>query len=652
MDLASVAFDWNTSDWKPKVDGTPPLFVVGGPKPGQNTCRYDYGYALHGRSFSGSRHLLGYLGGPFAEGSAIVAEKFEREGDQIRLIFRYDASPATLPKRYGNVCFFAASLDDLLPDGTYHLTVELKDLPADLNVPAIQRLEFQKPDPRIRQAQAYIELVKKRSPQELFDDYCAQAARMTGINAPHEGTFLGTTLLDRADEDSQRLETLKREIIGRGTAVSPLLVEALRTQAVRNPDLRPDQSIPPPGMARELMDMLTQIRDARAAAVMLDILSGRLRCNRFVVHAAVEHIEKLTLVRFRKFDPHHGSYEEAVCGPDATAEPFKAEDREPYERALAAKYARWIAGHPANHADASPWASEAVRMARAWLDADDLAEAYNAASFLRGGARQSRIIDEDPVHTTRRIAAILERCEVAGSEKTDQGFAYYAYRYKPTGQPLPVSIHNWAGLLTSGPPVPHEYAGLLIRLDREMPEYPGAMAGELLKVGGSAAMAYRVEAYKRLLADVKKAGIDPKTDLNRIQDRKHQPLVWDCQLFRWGIERWAGQTFAADADLDAWWSAKKGGTQQQWLEAGLTVTAARGDAGDRQSQYLLRLLLGDALPNPPDHPVWMEPGWGSDPPPRAEQGEPFRVKWLADHAGRLSCEVERGAFVLRPPGHL
>jgi hypothetical protein len=648
MDLAGVVFDWNTSNWKPKVESPPPLVVIGGMKPEQDRCRYEYIYAVNGRSFAGSRFLLGYLGGAFPEGSTILAETFERQGEQIRLVFRYSAT-STAPKRNGPACFFAATLDESLADGIYHVTVELKDVPAGLIVPAIQRLTFQKPDPRIKRAQEELEQVKSLTSQELFDRYREHASTMKGISAPHEGRFLGNTPLDFADDDTRQLRMLKSEIIRRGTEISPLLLEALKEQAVRNPELPPDQSNPPAGMARELMEMLTQIGDARAAPVMVDILSGKLRCNRFVVHAAVEHIEKLTLVRFRKFDPHHTSYAEAVRGADATHEPHEPKALAAYRLKLAPKYALWLAEHPVQGADTTPWTREAIRAARAWLERDDLPEAYNAATFLRSGAHQGRVVDDDPARTMLRIAAILEQCEVASSSKTEHGYVRYSYRHKPTGQMLPVTIGNWARLLTNGPSVPPAYAALLIRLDREMGSYPGAMAHDLLKVGGTEAMAYRVEVYPRLLEEVRKTGIDPKTNISELQDRRLKPLVWNCQLYRWAIERWAGRTFATDAELDAWWAAENGKSNQHWLETGLPITATRADAGDAQSQYLLRLMLGKSLPHPPNHHVWMEPGQRSDPPPRAEAREPFRVQWLADHADRLHCDVEKGTFVLNPP---
>jgi hypothetical protein len=641
LDLASVYFDWSEPDWKPKFEGTPPLFVVGGRKPAGNTCRGDYQCALSGRSFNGTRHILGYLGGPFPEGSAIVAESFTLQAQQIRLVLSYDGTPDAAPKRKGNLCFFVATLDDSLADGVYEITIELKNLPADLKVPAVQQLQVQKPDPRITQALNEFKLFKTLSPKDLFDRYRAQAAPMKGMGAPHEARFIGSTPLDTADEDSKRLATLKREIISRGTAIGPFLIEALREQAVRNPDLSAINSAPPLGMARELMDMLARIGDARAGPVLLDILSGELRCNDFVVDAAVENTEKLTLVRFRK----NGPDADAVLGANAAMEPYEAGARRTYRRALAAQYATWISEHPANGADAKPWATEAVRMARTWLEGEDLSEAYSAAAFLRSGAYQPRVVDEDPARTTDRIAAILEQCEVSSSEKTEWG-AYYTYRYKPTGQTLPVTIGNWTELLTRGFSVPPRHAALLIRLDREMSDYPGAMAHHLLRVGGNEAMAYRIQVYRRLLSDVNKLGIDPRTDISNMKDRAHQPLVWNCQLYRWGIERWAGRTFADDAELESWWSAEKDRTQQQWLEAGLPLTAAKADAGDRQSQYLMRLVLGTALPNAPQHLVWMQPGHSSDPPPRAEDVEPFRVKWLAEHNDRLQCDVDKGEFVL------
>jgi len=648
MDLASVTVEWNTSDSNPRVDNAP-LVVVGGPNYQRSIRRIYWDAAVASRELRGSRQLLGYLGGPFPEGSAIVADSFERQGEQIRLVFRFDDKPAIAPKRTGDLCFFAATLNIDLPDGTYQVTVELKNLPADLadlKVAAIQRLEFHKPDPRMKRAQDEVELVKTLSSKDLIDRYRAHAAQMKGMDAPREGRILGMPIFNGVEEESERLAVLKREIIRRGAEIGPLLIDGLKEQALLNPDLSPrDDSLPPRGIARELMDMLAQIGDARAAEVMLDIISGKLNCNFFVTQAAVENIERLTQVRFRQFDSQTYA-SEAVRGPDATVQPFLPKDRKSYLRDLAPKYARWIAQHPAKDADATRWTNEALRMARAWLDGDDLAEAYNAAWFLRSGARRPRIVDDDPARTTSQLAAILEQCEVASSSKSD-GYTFYGHRHKPTGQTLPISINSFTGLLTDGPSVPSKYAALLIRLEREMPENPGSLARDLWKVSGTEAMAYRVEVYTRLLADVNKLGINSQMDVSNMQDRTHLGLIMNCQYYRWGIERWAGRTFATDAELDAWWSAEKDKTQQQWLESGLPLTAAKADAGDRQSQYLLRLVLGKALPNKPDHNVWLLPGSSSEPPPRAEKGEPFRVRWLADHAGRLSCDVERGVFVLK-----
>jgi hypothetical protein len=497
----------------------------------------------------------------------------------------------------------------------------------------------------LEQLKAEGESLKTLSHEDLVDRYCDHAAKMTGVGVPYEDLSFRTAIVVW-DAETERLAMLKREIVSRGSAIGPLLIAELKDHAARNADLERSAS-PPRGIARELMDMLAQIGEARAAPVMMDLLTGKIRCNRFVSRSAVEHIEKLTLVRFRKFDPHNTSYAVAVRGPDATVDPHKEESREAFARELAGKYERFIRQHPVTDADATPWAKQAVRMARVWLGSDDLSEAYNAATFLRSGRYRPRVIDDSPGRTTDQIAEILEQCEVASSEKSNQGVTYYTYRHKPTGQVLPVTVYNWAELLTSGPSVSPQYARLLIRIDREMPDYPGGMATYLFKVGGTEAMAYRIEAYRRLSVEINKAGKNPTTEISSEQDRALQPTLRHCQFFRWGIERWAGRTFATDAELDAWWSLEKGKTQQQWLETGLPVTAAKADSGDRQSQYLLRLMLGDALPHAPNHSVWLNPGSSSDPPPRAESIEPFRVKWLSENAHRFRCDAERGIFVAK-----
>jgi hypothetical protein len=660
MDLKSVVFDWTTPEWKPNTQDTPPLLLGAGwgvrPQAGQ--CRHLYASALSGHAYPGSRYLVGFLGGPFPTGATIVPERFERQGDEFLLVLRFvprPAGPDIPPKRPGDFCFFGAMLDDSLPDGAYDITVELKDLPNDLDVPAIQRQRFSRPDISAQKSREEMEHARTLSPQDLFNQYLSVVARLDEARAPREADHYGYASIAYYDPDADRLSMLRQEIVRRGVVIGPLLIDVLKEHAVRNPDLRREDP-PPHGLAREMMELLARIGDARAAPVMLDILSGKLRCNRFVTESALTEIEKLTFVRFRKFEPHHTSFGNAVCAQDAktepddrTFEPPKPGPRQAYIREIAAKYTKWLADHPADGSDSTPWAKEAVRMARAWLESDDLVEGYNAASFLSSGPYRSRAVDDDPARTLRRIAAILDQCEVASCEKTDMGFAYYSYRYKPTGVLLPVSIHNWTGLMLQFRSVPPQYTALFIRLDREMPDYPGAMAGNFFHVSGRDAMAYRIEAYKRLCAQAAKAGIDLALDLNKLKDRKHQTITWNTQEYRWGIERWAGRTFAGDAEMDAWWAAEKEKTQQQWLEAGLPITAARADAGDRQSQYLLRLMLGNALPNPPDHLVWMEPGFSADPPPHAERGEAFRVKWVKENGAQLKCDGERGVFVLTLP---
>ena len=60
MDLTSVVFAWTTTDSTPKVDGVPPLIVVGagaGEKPEKDRCQNDYSFARRGDFYAGTRSL-------------------------------------------------------------------------------------------------------------------------------------------------------------------------------------------------------------------------------------------------------------------------------------------------------------------------------------------------------------------------------------------------------------------------------------------------------------------------------------------------------------------------------------------------------------------------------------------------------------------
>jgi len=102
----------------------PRLFVVGsvGSLP-----RYYY-WATVGQVYAGSRFVLGYFGDGFADHVFFETVRFEREGSDIRLEFRYVAGLGIAETDgRGPACFFAAPLPVDLPDGAYRLLVTIRD---------------------------------------------------------------------------------------------------------------------------------------------------------------------------------------------------------------------------------------------------------------------------------------------------------------------------------------------------------------------------------------------------------------------------------------------------------------------------------------------------------------------------------------------
>ena len=90
------------------------------------------------------------------------------------------------------------------------------------------------------------------------------------------------------------------------------------------------------------------------------------------------------------------------------------------------------------------------------------------------------------------------------------------------------------------------------------------------------------------------------------------PATWLRALIayrecRWGIERWAGRTFASDQEIVAWWPKAKEQEQREWLEENLARTSAEADTCNAKAQYIIRCVLPDL--------------------PHAEHDEPFAPPW-------------------------
>src|SRR5690606_18882928 len=145
---------------------------------------------------------------------------------------------------------------------------------------------------------------------------------------------------------------------------------------------------------------------------------------------------------------------------------------------------------------------------------------------------------------------------------------------------------------------------------------------------------------------VKELGIDVDVDEDRLGDMEMRRALLAYRACRWGIERWAGRTFARDDEIAAWWEQAQGDTQREWLAQNLQRTAAEADAGSAKAQSILRQVVPD-LPHP-------EADKHFDPPWRHREGIPyhestpegFRVPWLEKHRPSLTYNEKRSCFEL------
>jgi hypothetical protein len=659
-----------------------PPFVVGGLSP-DGSLNWTVVYASRGRIFPGSRYIVGCLGDSFPENAEIVAERFERRGSDIRLTLRY---VVLLEPKYDAdqecFCFFGAPLPADLPDGDYRLSVELRDAPKNIRLNPSRNKKFEKPDLETRRRRDELAALKSLPLEQWIDRYRREIARTEPFLAPHEAKLDGLLVHEAEWIDLSFYNEIRCEMVARRLEISPYLIEALKEECVRHPE----ETGNVPGIARSLMEMLVEIGDAGAAPVLVDILAGRLRCNAVVRRGAIENLEKLSYINFRtRADVNRHS----VRG----AEPVEIDPRQLHQdqtsayRAIAARYDRWFAEHPARGADTAPWFIAAAHRARSQLESRDLRQVFDAARFLRARAvdphAKTSLSGDDWRRTTQVLAAILEQCEpipldppsqkaiqaessrpastrVRSSppespEKTADRISTEPvrrreYRHRSTGEPA--RPFEWLDLLTSDRAIPEEYATLVIRFDRDVADRSGVTARYLAALVGRSAMEYRIETYRRLAAEAARAGIkidfdymsfDPRLDENA------QQLVFNLDYIRYGIERWSGRTFKSDSEIDAWWAAARERPQAEWLRENLPTLAAQADAADLLSQYLFRQLLLGALPDPPplkpDRPT---PGSlaGQDPP---ESVAPFRVKWLAENVSRLQFNPEQGVFQLSEP---
>jgi len=392
-------------------------------------------------------------------------------------------------------------------------------------------------------------------------------------------------------------QRVRAEIIRRGTAIVPDLLEFLRQEI---PKQRPKEANSvAPGFSSDVIEMLVAIADSRAAGVLVDILGGEGHPNRDHTYAALGGLERITFCSFYKVDPHHRLFQDTVEHA-AAALP----DNAPPDQA-ALLYRIWLSGEGK---DPSRWLPLARQRARQILAANDLSRIYCVAVFLRPYRDPWYRLhetgrDDRPNETLARLGEIVGQFKKAGS----------SYRWR--SQDIPQASGNWICLLADYGPMARPYAETLIRLQEESGLDDWGGIERLRLVGGEKIMAF----FFRCLPSVK------------------NDSVTRC---RGGIDRWAGRVFTDDAARLKWWEANHEKSQEAWLAEGLSVAAAQADAGYHEA----RQILAEIVPA-----IWQ--AGPSDDGLEAvlpkDRWPPSCSDWVKTHKTDLLYDEQLGGFRLR-----
>jgi hypothetical protein len=590
---------------------------------------YPYSRAESGKLEPDAGAVIGCVGGPYGADVSFVPTSFTQAGNTFRIVLE----ARTEPKAGGGaprMVYFAAYLPTHLPDGKYAVECVVREK-RDAAEPRVLRCTFDVPSPAAVKSKGHAAALKAMSAEELVGAYveAGTALRGTAIG-PMDNPPIGRSGFDFDDPRYYAFYRTRREIMQRGAAAVPALIELLRTEVVRNPTLGPDDGFGF-GFARNVMELLAQVGDPHPVPLLVEVLDGSGgSANIYLRAKAMETLERLTLVRFIRYKPHHGGYARAIEHPEAVPDERPSDPaRAKVFSGHAARYRAWLAGEGKN---TSKWLELARHRARETLATDDLPAVYNTVTFLQAVPGR----DDDPVKTAARVAEVLAEARLR-----------YSDEYEHRGRPLPVTVGNWTHLLAHYGPGARPHVKTLIRVAGETPEGSWGFVRNVAQVGGEAAMAWLVAQLPAERARLREADVDPGAHWDDVSGPRKRDRLIRYQIIRHGVHRWAGRTFADEEAILAWWRDNQGKSQEQWLREGLEVTAARADAGDGESQYLLRLLLPD-LPRPgPERRSAPPPvSYGPEAPPPQTKSAPFRVEWLKANRPRLRYAEDAGGFVL------
>jgi hypothetical protein len=596
------------------------------------TAREDEGYGV-----------VGLLDGDFELESRFDVIGFGRTGDQIRLVIVMRSTGGVLPETVKEVVkrkmglangavaqvtfadarsaklgkkkvIFSAPFPDDLPKGKYRVAVELRG-----------------PDGKVRQQydRCLVRGEEGKNPLVVIDDeqllkeyvHRGEALRGTGVEPIDYPVRRLAAGVHYGSPSCQAWDMTHREVVRRGAKIVPPLIRMLEAEAVRNPGDATFSSAKF-GFAIDVMRMLGEIGDARPVPLLVRVMDGMGgKANLPVRQEAMNTAERLTYMTFL-LDRDNPISPLAMMGDETmiVSSEWRALDPSPRLTTLAKLFSKWL---DKEGRDPKKWLNLARNRARKALQGNDPMAARNAIVFLSPGYVWNEH-DDRPAETMRAIARLVER--------SDQ----VAVREISRQVPIPCVLASYG-------PLARPYVKCMIDETARWNNFKS-----IAEVGGDQAMAFMLQALPRLRQEVKDSGLELDVDEFRMSDMKARRAILAYRDCRWGIERWAGRTFAGDQEIHDWWAKAKSQGQRNWLEENLQRTSLEADAGNAKAQYIIRCVLPD-LPNAADDEPF-DPPWQ-----RRVARESFREKrpiahrtqWLRENRLRLEYDEQHSFFLRR-----
>ncbi|MCL1920879.1 MAG: hypothetical protein FWG50_07345 [Kiritimatiellaeota bacterium] len=412
-----------------------------------------------------------------------------------------------------------------------------------------------------------------------------------------------------------RLETVQAEIRQRGSRVVPALIAFLEQEVPK--EREKEKNGLTLSFVSDVLQLLTQIGDPRAAPIALRILEGwDGKANEHKQRAALGALQRLTYFSFRKIKPHVVPYQDSLEHPEVVDVGHSS-----YYEAMAKRYREWMEGEGK---EPSQWIELARKRARQLLASEDFEQVYCAATFLRPSAGR----DDNPDATLARLAEIVGQMKKGNKP----------HRYELAGKPVPVSYANWTGMIAEYGPRARPYAATLLRIQKEQGMNNWSGYAQLRKIGGLEILTFLFEVLPKVTAEV---SILEAKGLRSFTSDDPRGWWFDSQReVRFGIDRWAGRMFDSDAEREAWWKENKTKSPEEWLAANLDVLNEQVASNKRW----VRAFAHEILPDMPGCAMeWEGEKVGIG---KRRDAEPFRIEWLDEHRKELRYDANAGCFRL------